>query len=215
MNDKLRNRMFEVAPGLYISKGSNLYKKIVGLPPRKKSAKPPTERQIIQRARWKLATHLSSKFSFAISAGYKFDKMRKWGHNYFVQHTIKYALAGDYPDYKVDYSKLVVTNGDHGNLHLLDLALSPCGRLDIKFGLSDYTSMPAPTDTLILCIYNSTQNSSHCVAEAATGSDFELSVLIPSYDSVCEYHLWYFEASARKKVVGKTYYFKLRDSRYV
>ena len=86
---------------------------IKGLP--KLSSKPATERQLEQRAKFATAVNFLQPVKQLLNLGFSTQRTgRATGYNIGLRHLLENAIAGDYPTYGIDYSKVVISKGGHG-----------------------------------------------------------------------------------------------------
>ena len=79
-----------------------------GLP--KKSSKASTEPQLAQRTRFALAARYLSPIKDILNIGFKDKQLNKiTGYNAAVKIFLNQAVTGDYPDFVIDFSKVVLS----------------------------------------------------------------------------------------------------------
>lgn len=79
---------------------------------RKKSTKPPTEKQLACRQKMKIISRFFSAFVSYVQVGFaNATSKTSTGYNAAIAYHLKYAIAGQYPDYNVDYEKVRVSEG--------------------------------------------------------------------------------------------------------
>ncbi|MFD1630559.1 DUF6266 family protein [Pseudopedobacter beijingensis] len=78
----------------------------------RKSGKAPSESQLQQHLKFALAVHFNKPISALVNTGFgNLAKKRVSGYNLAVQYTMKHAITGAFPNYELDYSKLVISSG--------------------------------------------------------------------------------------------------------
>ena len=80
------------------------------------SNKPPTEKQLVQQARFKFMHSFIRPFQQYYTAGFRNEATRMTEANIAFSLNYKSALRGSYPDFEIDFAKLVMSKG-----HLPDL----------------------------------------------------------------------------------------------
>ena len=80
------------------------------------SNKPPTEKQLAQQARFKFMHSFIRPFQQYYTAGFRNEATRMTEANIAFSLNYKSALRGSYPDFEINFSKLVMSKG-----HLPDL----------------------------------------------------------------------------------------------
>ncbi|MDR2920618.1 MAG: DUF6266 family protein [Tannerella sp.] len=72
---------------------------------------PRTEAQQSQRAKFTLAIRFLKSFADFIRMGYKKYAIKKTAFNAAMSYTLGNAIVGNYPDYRIDYSRVLVSRG--------------------------------------------------------------------------------------------------------
>jgi hypothetical protein len=72
---------------------------------------PRTEKQRMQRSKFSLMVELSRMFLPFIRIGFKQASIGMSEFNTFMKSNIKNVISGTYPDYTIDFTKLVVSKG--------------------------------------------------------------------------------------------------------
>lgn len=75
------------------------------------SSKPPTEKQIMVRARFSFASKFLQPIGPVIRIGYKGFDNKQSAQNAAMSEFINNAITGDYPAYKVNYEQLKIAKG--------------------------------------------------------------------------------------------------------
>src|ERR1044071_3633544 len=89
----------------YIRNGKQFYR---ALP--RKSTKEPTPMQIAQKTRFRMTHDVLRPINPLVSTTFKHRKNRA-GHNLAFAYTIGNVITGPYPDYAINWSKLLISNG--------------------------------------------------------------------------------------------------------
>lgn len=77
----------------------------------KPSSKPATTAQQEQQSKMALAVKFAVAVKKVLTAGYKSYAVRMSGYNAGVRDVLNYAITGDSPNYRIDYSKVQVSRG--------------------------------------------------------------------------------------------------------
>jgi hypothetical protein len=77
----------------------------------KKSSKPATTAQQEQQAKMAIAVQFAVAVKKVLSAGYKSYAVRMSGYNAGVRDLLNYAITGESPNYRIDYTKVQVSRG--------------------------------------------------------------------------------------------------------
>lgn len=206
-----RRGTIEIAPGWEISTRSNAYRRLVGLPPKKKTTKPPTEKQLAQRLKLKMAVQLANKFSEILATTKKISRKRCLPQAKVVKNLMTKGIEGVYPNFTIDYSKIALSNGYLHGLWYFQPYLSTSGRLTVKLIPRPADGWFDHTDSIILCVYNIETNTSYMLEQKTSCTDTEICMQFPSYNKDYLYHLWVVEASSKDRELGHTQYFRLMN----
>jgi len=104
------NGAFSGKAGSFIGSNWKNVSYIKGIP--KLSTKPATEKQRQQRSKFMLVMAFLGPIKEIIRIGFKGqEKQRASGFNLAVQHALNFAVIGDYPNYSIDRSKILMAKG--------------------------------------------------------------------------------------------------------
>ncbi|WP_143097971.1 DUF6266 family protein [Chitinophaga sp. CF118] len=80
---------------------------------RRKSTKPPTEKQLACRQKMALTHKFLSSFTDLVKAGFTYPTRGKnlTPYNAAVSYQMKHVFRGEYPDYTIDYAQARLTEG--------------------------------------------------------------------------------------------------------
>lgn len=121
----------------------------------KPSKKPATLGQLAQRARFALAVNFLRSIKPLLNLGFS-DKMqgRKTGYNRALQLMIGRAIAGEYPDYTVDYAEVMLAQGGLAPAMSAVLEQTATGQLRLSWEptTNKYTSFA--DDEVVTVVYN-------------------------------------------------------------
>lgn len=165
---------------------------IKGLP--KKSNKAPSQAQLEQQARFALVIKTLQPVTKLLNEGFKNGKTaRATGYNLALQHLINNAITGTYPNFAIDYSKMVISKGNLIAPSNPQLAID-AGTLGISWSpiLSKYGAFL--TDELTALIYNPAKNI-YLPAEGATRGEGSLEFELPTEFAGDTLHVYLFFTS--------------------
>lgn len=150
---------------------------IKGLP--KKSNKPATQSQLEQQARFALGIKVLQPITSLLNEGFKGQKTgRATGYNMALQHLLNHAIKGVYPNYEVDYSKMLVSKGNLSKPASVTLAVD-AGSLLITWTVLISRFGAFSDDEATVLIYNPEKNI-YLPAEGATRAEGEMQVSLPA-----------------------------------
>jgi hypothetical protein len=124
---------------------------IVGRQRPSKPTKPGIEEQLNQRKKFGSVSNFLKLFSEEIAVGWASDKKKLTAINEAVRYHIEKALKGVYPDYEIDFEKVLISRGRgkiDGGFRPVATA-GPDATIDITWITCDSTSrITKPTDLL-------------------------------------------------------------------
>ncbi|WP_216823391.1 DUF6266 family protein, partial [Niastella vici] len=77
-----------------------------------KSKKPASQKQLEQRLKMATANQFMRTIKEVITRGYRDLTVKMTGYNAAVRNLLKNALNGNYPDYSIDYSQVLICRGE-------------------------------------------------------------------------------------------------------
>lgn len=86
----------------------------------KKSEKPQSEKQLAQQAKFALAARLMHPVKDLLFT-FRNPKKAASGYNMAMKYVLEHAITGNYPDFEIDYSKVIYTKGHWGPAHGLEV----------------------------------------------------------------------------------------------
>jgi hypothetical protein len=112
----------------------------------------PTPAQQAQQAKFKLAVQFLQPFSAVLSIGFRDQAVAMTGPNSAMRLVMGNAILGDYPDYSIDYAKVLISRGDLPNA--AEASVSAAGTT-LGFTWSDNSDgvRATPTDQALLVVY--------------------------------------------------------------
>lgn len=179
----------------------------VGKSKPRKSSKPASKTQVIQRAKFRLIGKFIAELADTISIGFK-DTRSTTSMNEAMRHNLTHAISGVYPDYKVDYSKISLSdpNGRGKINHAIEPLLVPAAVNRLKFSWKlEEEPLPdtKPTDIIYLVFYHPV-NHVYITKELVRSS--LTSEIRLSRSFLGELHAWIFVASDDRRFATGTEY---------
>ncbi len=114
---------------------------------------PKTEGQMDQRSKFAVTVHALQPFTDYLRIGFKEYAVKMSGFNAAFSYNIKNAISGAYPDYEVDYTKMLVARGS-----LLGVeggtATGADGKITFSWSENSGWGYAKPTDVALPIIYN-------------------------------------------------------------
>lgn len=118
------------------------------------SSKSPTDLQLTQRAKFGFANGFLGPLGSLINMGFKTQAFKKTGFNMAITHFMAEALTGTYPDFDIDYTKVLFSKGP------LEIVWNTVATStipgEISLAWQDNTDMGTAkaTDKVVIIIYN-------------------------------------------------------------
>ncbi|SDG34920.1 hypothetical protein SAMN05421827_105240 [Pedobacter terrae] len=174
-----------------------------GLP--KKSSKPSTEPQLAQRAKFALAAQYLSPIKDVLNTGFKDKQLNKiTGYNAAVKIFLNQAVTGNYPDFQIDFSKVVISKGSLSAMHGLNASLQGADLLlNWQSILNRYNAFA--DDVLTVVIFNATKNM-YLVYEEAQRAALTYTAVIGANFSGDVLHVWGFAVNRDATGVANSQY---------
>lgn len=121
----------------------------------KKSNKPATEKQLMQRLKFARAVAFLSPIKDVVNLGYSDHKQtRSSGYNQALRNVLKVGISGDYPDYYISYPDVLISKGSMAGLVGLEVDESVALSLTLQWHseLNRYNAYE--DDSVIVLLYN-------------------------------------------------------------
>ncbi len=120
----------------------------------KKSSRAPSDLQMMQRAKFGLANGFLHPISSLVNLGYKSLAFKKTGYNLATADIIADAILGTYPDFEIDFSKVIFSKG--GLMGAWSVLGSSANPAEIRLSWTDNSGSgnAKPTDKAVILVYN-------------------------------------------------------------
>ncbi|MBO9675417.1 MAG: hypothetical protein J7577_18355 [Sphingobacteriaceae bacterium] len=174
-----------------------------GLP--KKSSKASTEPQLAQRSKFALAALYQSPIKDILNIGFKDKQLNKLtGYNAAVKIFLNQAVVGNYPDFAIDFSQVVLSKGSLSVFHGLSAALQGADLLLNWQGiLNRYNAFT--DDVLTVVLFNATKNM-YLVYEEAQRAALTYTAVIGAGFSGDVFYGWAFAVNRDATAVANSQY---------
>lgn len=168
----------------------------------RRTLKKPSIKQLDLRLRFGMSSNFSSKLNDAIKIGFPLNKRNKTNWNFAIQHNVKKAITGTYPDLSIDYAEIQISKGDLAQVcnprtvvvkgtHSVKITWE--NPANLKLGVEEH-------DNLQFCIYGEVDEEEQFAmlnTNAAYRIDGEVTIGINK--NFVSIDLWMFLISADKK----------------
>jgi len=168
-----------------------------------------TPKQLEQQAKFKIGRAFARAMHNVFSLGFKDQAVKMTGANYGLSYVMNNAITGANPNFTIDYSKVLVSQGTLPNEADLKLAVSSSnGAIQFTWDFNPDDKELNPTDQAVLVAYCPEKNKAAFVINA-TRSD-KLATLRASHFTGKEVHTWLsFIAANGSKLCDSAYVGKL------
>lgn len=178
-----------------------------------KSSKPPTVKQLTQQMRMGLVGEFFNRISPVIAVGYSSVATKITQVNVAVKDHINKIITGNYPNFKLDYTKVVLSKPT-GKTEIDGGATTKATAVEgygIEIDWSVFTSgsldnPTLPTDRLFMVIYNVEQHKFMMFRGIADRSELHTKVILPFLMRGNTLHVYVFFASEDRLNVSQSEY---------
>ena len=116
---------------------------------------PRTQGQLEQRARFSVMIKFLQPLTLFLRVGFYKKKSTMSQFNAAMSFTYKNALAGPYPNYCIDYSKVMVSRGSLPGALNPQIRLTPAGEIEFAWENNSIANEAMSDDQVLLVVYNS------------------------------------------------------------
>ncbi len=117
------------------------------------STKAATDQQMIQRAKFALVSAFFRSASALINMGYQSLAQGKSGYNVATSDFIADAIIGTYPDFEIDYSKVLFSKGTLTGAYGVN-AVSESGSVKVNWDDNSNSGTAKASDQIVILVYN-------------------------------------------------------------
>ncbi len=173
----------------------------------KKRSKPASEEQMIQQARFLTIAKFLMPITPLLKLGFghiNSDKMTP--SNAALQLNIKQAVSGSYPNFELDYSKVLIASGSYigGGTTAASVA---AGLLSVDWS-SELNALydSKADDQVYILLYQPTADEFMTPAVAPTRAEGTVDIQIPTHLLGAKGHVWIFFADRKMTKVSRSSY---------
>lgn len=143
-------------------------------------ANPNTVRQQDQRSRFGLLMRFLSAQSRLIQIGFRPYAVKMTSINAALSYNIAAAITGEFPDYLIDYSKVLLSKGDLPAMS--QAVLSYTDPVSVKLAWTDNSSYQGAhaSDLLNVSVYDPISNKALSFVSCATRTDATITLALPA-----------------------------------
>lgn len=155
------------------------------------SSKAPTDLQLIQRAKFGFANGFLGPIGSLINMGFRTQAVKKTGFNMAIAHFIAEALTGTYPDFEIDYAKVLFSKGT------LEVVWNPVatsaqsGEITLDWQDNTDSGTAKASDKVVVLLYNPFKSKFvYSLQNAADRSEATATLAVPEAFSGDTVQVW-------------------------
>lgn len=171
----------------------------------KRSSKTPSDAQMEQRVRLTIAVNFLKPISKLIGLGFNKVAGKNTGFNVATSQVVKEAISGTYPDYVIDYAKVLISRGDLTGPWNAAVLAAP-GAVAFSWTNNTGSGNAAKTDKAVVLVYNELKGQFVYDMSAATRSAALLNLPVPESFVGDTVHTWMAFVSEDGKSVATSIY---------
>ena len=157
----------------------------------KKSKKAPTSQQLAHRAKFKTVVSFLRPLRSLLNAGYVDPKGQQSGINLAVAEVLANATQGDYPDYTIDFGKVLFSKGTLNGAWNLQVDVSQSGKMRLSWVDNSGSGIAHPNDQLVALAYQPDKGLFvYHLEDGALRSAGEQEMQMPAEFAGSKVHLW-------------------------
>ncbi len=166
---------------------------------------PRTEGQVSQRSKFALTLAFLKPITAYVRTGYKTYASKQTEFNAAMSYIVKNAIVGDYPDYMIDYSQVLVSRG---TLTPADNAAAAAtdGKFTFSWDDNSATGSAQATDLAMPLVFNKDKGIAVFSTAAATRAEGTVDVNVPADWAGDAVELYLGFVSADGKTVANSMY---------
>jgi hypothetical protein len=171
------------------------------------SNKPPTIAQIAARARMQLINDLHKPVKEILAMGFKITRSTRImnANNLAMRYNLAHAVTGEYPDYGIDYSKVLLAQG---SIPLVKVTAEkqPGKGILFRWESAEETRLVRKNDQVMIVAYAPAEKDAVYQICACMRKVGEIVLKIPTYDEPVSFETYIFFTSASQKIASASTY---------
>ncbi|MDF3079289.1 MAG: hypothetical protein K0S09_3178 [Sphingobacteriaceae bacterium] len=172
----------------------------------KPSSKQPTDGQLEQRVKLALSVGFLKPLSVLLAKTFKKATVNNTGFNVALSLLIKNAITGTYPDYEIDYSKVLMSLGNLTGPWNAAVSSTTASEVSLAWTDNSGSNNALATDKAVLVVYNPVKNQYVFTMDAAARAAAAETLLLPAEFSGDTVHTWMAFVSADGKNFSTSVY---------
>ena len=156
----------------------------------RRSKRKPTEAQKAQRMKLAMAIAFLRPLSGLVNMGFKSIAVKKTGFNAATSQLISGAVSGIYPDFAIDYSKVLISIGNLTGAWNAAVFSATAGVLTVSWENNSGSGTAKATDKAVLVVYNPSRTEVLYTSEGSSRDLGMQSFSFPANYSGQTVHVW-------------------------
>lgn len=170
------------------------------------SSRPPSETQMVQRARFTLISQFLSPVNDLLTVGFQAYNSEISPFNAAFATNSENAITGTYPTLSIDYQHIVIAKGRLLAPPQITVATTVDAQLDFSWLNNADPDSTNGTDKITFLVYNPSKQAYTKVKGVALRSALSYDMVLPSMWSEDNVHIWAFFVSTNGKVSSNSAY---------
>ena len=167
-------------------------------------AQPNTPAQLAQRAKFSVAGKFLRPLIPFLRIGFRSQAVKMSGFNAAMSYNLQNALTGTYPDYDVDYTKALVTEGNLTGALNPEVTATVAGEIGYTWEDNSDDTIALKDDKVLLVVYNPAKKRAITVIDGNTRAGGSQSITLPSTFTGDEVQCFISFANATRSVVSNS-----------
>lgn len=143
----------------------------------KAGTRTPSEKQVVQQAKFAMVTRFFKSIKDLIAVGYKDVKGSITPYNEVVSYHLKETVNGDYPDFEINYPKMIFSRGQLPGVARPSLTANSGATFTLTWEDNSTANLASGNDRAIILAYQPASKEFVCldtVVRAAMNANLEL-----------------------------------------
>ena len=157
------------------------------------------------RSKMALTGSFARTIKQVVKVGFRSAAVKMSGYNAAVRHLLKNAITGESPNYKLDYSKVKISQGENAGMVGASATSPAAETVTFNWNTKDVSGSVKHTDKAIMVVYCEAFNVSAFTIQGPDRSTGTGAVAMPAYSGQ-EVHTWLAFISADGKTVFDSSY---------
>jgi len=167
-------------------------------------AQPNSPAQLAQRAKFSVVGKFLRPLIPFLRIGFKSQAVKMSGFNAAMSYNLENALTGTYPDYDVDYTKALVSEGNLPGALNPEVTATVAGEIGYTWEDNSSDTNASPNDKALLVVYNPAKKRAVNVIDGNTRAGGSQSITLPSNFTGDEVQCFISFSNANQSVVSNS-----------